>query len=138
MTWRDQIKKGIAALQAETQGGAAFETHVISAPMLTELIKRGDRGDLQARRFVMTITEWFALADQARKENTLPRCAACDTELDHGEVCGWLLFVPVEVGKTALCGTICENCIMLGEQVVADKAIALMAKSGSAEIMREH
>jgi hypothetical protein len=136
--WKKQFNDGVAEFRA--QKGGTFSVCVVPASEFDELIAAGDKGDPLARDIVRSLSHWFGMADAAHKDGTLPGCASCGVEIEPGEVCGWVVFLPHEPKQdTGLCGVFCAQCLELGRDTIARNTIELLQEQfGSVQVHRPH
>lgn len=133
--WRKELDAGFENLKTETREGRQFELRVVPATDFGKLIADGNKGDMVARRLVMTLNDWFRMADAAAKDDTNPACCSCSAPIQKGWAAGWVIMTPTENG-TGMVGVFCPNCYHKGPETIAENTLKLIAAHG--EIMSLH
>jgi len=101
---------------------------VVPVSAIEDLIEDGNKGNKTAKQIANSLNRWFELA--AVMENTWPECCSCGAKVAHGEVSGWVVFLPHERNHTGMTGVFCPVCFELGPEVIADKTVEHMMEFG--------
>lgn len=134
--WKKEFHANMEALQRETEFGAGFEMTVVPGNMLKKLIRRGDQGDMLARRLVTSINAWFQTAEQAHRDHADPGCICCEAQIRKGWVAGWVIFLPTERERTGMVGVFCGNCFHKGAEAIANASVKHLGEHG--QVMSVH
>lgn len=135
--WRKHFSDDWQKLSAESQqGGTAFAVRVVTVPGFEKALTQIDT-DEDARALLASINSWFDYANAARADDVWPKCVSCEHEVRAGDVCGWVVFTPIEREKEiGMAGVFCAGCLRLGPQKISENAMKRMEMEGAASIVR--
>jgi hypothetical protein len=134
MNWRKELKEHTDQFRAEADG-RLYAVDVFDASLLEELTRRGDDGDMQARRVVLAFLDWNEGVEQAMADGVMPGCFACRGAIERGGVAAIAYLEPLEAGSIAAVMVMCPECRQhLTQEQAAEKAMRCIEEQISADV----
>lgn len=104
------IDRGIADFRKNSGGRVSFR--FIPSWCMEEMEQAADKGDADARSVIMSLANFFEVADAAAEDGVFPACVGCGAAMKPGTICGFGILTPLAAKETTgLVAVYCKECI---------------------------
>jgi hypothetical protein len=136
--WHKRIDDGMEDIRRESADGSAFQVNLIPCWRVMEAYDKARAGDVEAGQLAACIDGYMNTLLQADSEGGGALCGCCQQPLARGKIGGFVVLIPLEVGKTGIASGFCDNCRKRGPKYVEETTLAYLLQMLGLEMKGTH